>query len=187
MITRAFRQRLLSRLLLATASALIGACGNVVDLELHAQSICVASISQSFPGVPAGFPASKPIPLNFSAPLQQLPATGDLKMEVRFQDITLSSGNGDLGFVDRVSVDLNPSSQKPGLSAFTLAEYTRSAAGTATEARTITLQAADTRDVSDYLADEPAQLKFTVHATLPNSPVTLDVEGCVGATARLQY
>jgi hypothetical protein len=187
MITRAFRQSLRPRLLLVAATSLLGACGNVVDLELHAQSICVASISQSFPGVPAGFPATKPVPFNFSAPLKQLPATGDLKMEVRFREITLSSSKGDLGFVERVSVDLTPSSKKPALSAFTLAQYTRRPGDSAAQDRTITLQAADTRDVFEYLADEPAQMKFTVQATLPDSAVTLDIEGCVGATARFQY
>ena len=170
---------------LVAASVLMGACGNVVDLEVQAQRICVASINQTFPAAPAGLPASKPVPLNFSAPLKQLPSTGDLEMEVRFRDITLRASSGDLAFIDKVTVDLNPSSKKPALSPFTLAEYARGTSGAA--GSTVTLQAADMRDVADYLADEPAQMKFTLHANLPNSAVTIDVEGCVGATARFQY
>jgi hypothetical protein len=171
---------------LVAASALMGgACSNVVDLELEAQRICVASINQTFPAAPAGLPASKPVPLNFSAPLKQLPSTGDLQTEVRFRDITLSANGGDLGFIEKVTVDLHPSSKKPALLPFTLAEYARGTSGAA--GSIVTLKAADMRNVVDYLADEPAQMKFTLYATLPNSAVTLDVEGCVGATARFQY
>ncbi len=170
---------------LFAASALVGGCSNVVDLEVQAQRICVASVNQSFPGAPAGLPASRPVPLNFSAPLKQFPATGDLDMDVRFRDISLSASGGDLGFIEKVTVDLNPSSKKPALTPFTLAEYARGTG--ATPGATVTLRATDMRNVFDYLADEPAQMKFTLYATLPDHPVTIDVEGCVGATARFQY
>jgi hypothetical protein len=175
-------------LLVAGVASLGGACGNVVDLEVQAQSICVAAPDQTIAGVPAGMPAKNPIPMNFSAPLKQLPGTGGLEMDVRFRDLTLKSTSGDLSFVDRIVVELTPSSKKPGLATLALAGYTsdptRSAASP--QKHPLVLKAADIRNVYDYVADEPAKLQFTMYATWPSGPMTLEIEGCVDATARFR-
>jgi hypothetical protein len=175
-------------LLLAAAGSLAGACSNVVDLEVEAQQICVAQPNQSFPAPPAGLPASKPVPLNFSAPLKQLPSTGDLEMEVKMREITLSAGSGgDLSFIETVSVEMGPPSKKPTLTTFTVAEYLRNAASGGQKKPSITLVAKDSRDVSEYLKDEPGQMKFSLTGSLPSTAFNLNIEACVGANARFQY
>jgi len=180
--------------LLATAGVLAGGCGNVIDLEVDAHSICVASASQTFPGTPTGEPSNKPVPLNFSAPLREFPGvTGDLEVDVRFKNITLTSAAGDLGFVERVVVELHPSDARPGLAPIPLADYQ---AGTTTAPAKspdrngqvpLVLQANDSQNIYDYVKGEPARLNFQVFASLPAESFTLDVEGCIGATARFRY
>jgi len=179
---------------LVVVVCLAAGCGNVIDLEVEAQSICVASASQTFPGVPSGLPSNKPVPLNFSAPLREFPGgTGDLEMDVRFKNITLTSPDGDLGFVERIVVELDPSNTKPELGLLPLAQYEAGEAGRPANSPNkngqvpLVLEANDTRNIYDYVAGQLAKLNFSVFAKLPSESFTLEVEGCIGATARFRY
>jgi hypothetical protein len=180
-------------LLVAPLAGLGGAC---IDIRVRNEQLCVQAASESFepavgPTGPTPFPGSSttPIHVSFDKPLAEVPgAAADLDLDVRFDTVVIRS-QGNLSFVKKVAVGLEPGrpidAAKAGVAALpplALGEFQRApiAPGqTAPEVHEIVVPSTLEANVWSYLKDAPAHLRFIVTGRIPTESFTADIEACV--------
>lgn len=185
--------RLAPTLVAAPCLCLLAGCGDLLDLRVQTEALCLPVAMQSFAGatapsgpLPLAGTSSKSVVFDFTKPLDQIPGEqAGLKLDARLDQVFVRS-TGDLSFVKRVKVTLAPGTPNDMLPPVPIGEYERPAP-TGMPIREIKVQSTHNANVIKYLADEPARLIFTATGRLPTDPFTADVEACIFVQGQATY
>jgi hypothetical protein len=171
-------------LLSATASLATGCEGPLFFAEAELEEVCKTEQRVTFP---AAFPGIASIQQAFELPIGDTGASlpeGEMETELQLKvfEVTVTSGNADLGRIETASVTLRPTGSTTPVK---LVDYQRPAnTGTLT---TLSLRASAPVDVLELARQETLELTFEARGQLPQQQWTASLRACASLRAKVDY